>query len=473
MIDIMFLVPHEDDDLAIAGNMIYQAVQNNQKIKIVFSTDGDFYKKEGPIRRREAKKALGVLGVSEADIIFLGYEDSASGDFYPDTESVLRLQFKKDIKETILKWKPEILITCDWDNHVDHLALSLMVDEVMGEILREDAFYKPLLLKGLSYNGKWEGRKDYYEAENITENYNSAIGITPVHPLNIWEERIRFRIPEACDTALLKENIIFQAACVYKSQSVDLKGIQFLNRDEVFWRRPTDSISYQARFESSSGNPEYLKDFKCADCSDLCQGYHIYDRSIWIPDEEDENKEIYVFLKEPAVLSEIHLYESNYPGGKIGGGVITLTHTDGSKEAIAYGELNHDGSKTIVRIEDQRPVSKLEVKVVPMSELPVGLTEMEIYDVDGIKELSGYPIPLAIWDDERDLYAKKTAPGLAVKCEQLKYEIISKGRIRIWPWKYFLMKRYTNLNETDPAFAFLFMHVRFVIEKLIEKIKRK
>jgi LmbE family N-acetylglucosaminyl deacetylase len=66
----MILVPHEDDDLAIAGSMIYGAVQKKQKIKIVFTTNGDYYKKEGAIRIHEAKCALGVLGVEKKNILF-------------------------------------------------------------------------------------------------------------------------------------------------------------------------------------------------------------------------------------------------------------------------------------------------------------------------------------------------------------------------------------------------------------------
>ena len=39
--DLLVIVPHEDDELAIAGSMIYGAVQQNMRIKVVFVTNGD------------------------------------------------------------------------------------------------------------------------------------------------------------------------------------------------------------------------------------------------------------------------------------------------------------------------------------------------------------------------------------------------------------------------------------------------
>lgn len=53
--DLLVIVPHEDDELAIAGAMIYGAVQQKMNIKVVFVTNGDYYRHEGIIRIREAE----------------------------------------------------------------------------------------------------------------------------------------------------------------------------------------------------------------------------------------------------------------------------------------------------------------------------------------------------------------------------------------------------------------------------------
>jgi LmbE family N-acetylglucosaminyl deacetylase len=514
----MVLVPHEDDDLAVAGPMIYGAVQRKQNIKIVFMTNGDYYPEEGKIRIREAKRALGVLGVAEEDILFLGYGDSMQGEVHlynaPEDEEVpaycgndttygteetpefcmwesgchhayTRRNLKQDIKDVVKKYMPQILITTDWDNHADHLALSLLVDEVMGELLREQGNYKPLVLKGLAYNGKWEGRADYYEPENVTENYNEAIGTNEMHPLNRWEDRIRFGVPEECAAPLLKNNILYKAACAYPSQSVDLKAPQFINRDAVFWRRPTESLTYRANIRTSSGEAAYLKDFKCADCSDILHNFHCYDKSIWIPDETDPEKKIVITLEHPEVISEIHLFESAYVDGQIKNIRIRLD------DAVAFdsGELSHDGSRTIIRVPDEpvhtdsartapgssavnaqtpdRMTSVITLQIDAYEGAQVGLTEVEVY---GLRiALEEYPLPLRVWDEKRDLPRREEVPAASAKREQLRYRIVKFGRVRLWPYKYFLMKQYPKLNETTPAPVFVWMHLCFWFRKIFTK----
>jgi putative flippase GtrA/LmbE family N-acetylglucosaminyl deacetylase len=489
----MILVPHEDDDLAIAGSMIYGAVQKKQKIKIVFTTNGDYYKKEGAIRIHEAKCALGVLGVEKKNILFLGYGDSMQGGVHlynaaedevvpsycgndttygtEDTPEFCmreagchhaynRRNFKQDLKTIVEKYMPQILITTDWDNHADHLALSLLVDEVMGELLREKDNYKPLVLKGLAYNGKWEGRADYYESENVTENYNEAIGTNEVHPLNQWEDRIRFCVPEECATPLLKDNILYRAACAYPSQSVDLKAPQFINRDAVFWRRPTESLTYRADIRTSSGEAAYLKDFKCADCSDILHDFHCYDKSIWMPDEADREKKIVITLERPERISEIHLFESTYVDGQIKNIRIRL---DDGTVAFDSGELRHDGSRTIIRIP-QQTTSVITLQIDAYEGTQVGLTEIEVY---GTRiELEQYALPLCVWDEQRDLPRREEIPAASAKWEQLRYRIVRFGRVRLWPYKYFLMKQYPKLEETTPPPVFFFMHLRFWFMKI-------
>ena len=41
--DLLVIVPHEDDELAIAGAMICGAVQQKMNIKVVFVTNGYYY----------------------------------------------------------------------------------------------------------------------------------------------------------------------------------------------------------------------------------------------------------------------------------------------------------------------------------------------------------------------------------------------------------------------------------------------
>ncbi len=74
----MVVIPHEDDEINVAGSTIHGAILEGVHVICVFSTWGDdLYTPD--IRRREAVKALKTLGVKEDDVIFLGYPDGGRG----------------------------------------------------------------------------------------------------------------------------------------------------------------------------------------------------------------------------------------------------------------------------------------------------------------------------------------------------------------------------------------------------------
>ena len=144
----------------------------------------------------------------------------------------------------------------------------------------------------------------------MTELVNEADGTDHIHPMDKWEERIRFAVPRQCRTALIRKNVLYKAAKQYHSQSVDLKAIQFINLDMVYCRRPTESLTYHADIEVSSGNAAYLNDFKCADCSDIMHGMWNYDTGSWIPEKDDQKKQVKITLDHKARIQEIHLFEN-------------------------------------------------------------------------------------------------------------------------------------------------------------------
>lgn len=74
-VDIAVIVPHQDDELVIAGPMIFAATKKGMNVKVIFVTNGDYNAHEGPIRMREAMRSLAVLGVKQENILFLGYGD--------------------------------------------------------------------------------------------------------------------------------------------------------------------------------------------------------------------------------------------------------------------------------------------------------------------------------------------------------------------------------------------------------------
>lgn len=72
--DVMVFIPHEDDEINVAGATIYGLRQEGFHVICVFATNGDrSYLAE--TRIQEAAAALKMLGVPYEDIIILGYPD--------------------------------------------------------------------------------------------------------------------------------------------------------------------------------------------------------------------------------------------------------------------------------------------------------------------------------------------------------------------------------------------------------------
>lgn len=514
MIDILVIVPHEDDELAIAGPLIYAAAQRKQQLKIVFSTNGDYFSHEGPIRMREALGVGKLLGVPEEDIIFLGYGDQVPEDgckhlYNSPRDAVVpsasgntrtygtgrkpewcmerhgvhhdysRDNLKGDIREVIESFLPRVIVTTGWDNHMDHLALSLLVDEIVADLMgegvaavqQEDSLtrnvrYRPLVLKGLAYNGKWEGHKDYYRGENWTENVNLAIGTEQCYPLHRWEDRLRFAVPGECLTPRLYGNILYKAARIYRSQSVDLKALQFINRDLVFWRKNTESLTYRGEIAASSGDAAVLQDGKCGDCSDITGNPWNLDCGIWRPEAGDEHPRITVTLAEEAQVSQVWLYES----------VPAYGHLKKCRvNGVEFAAQKRRNGAVVLTMPDAflgEAATEIVIELLEWEGDDFGLTEVEVYA--GITPIADYPLPLELLQEDADEDADECGKSVSIfgRLDEGLLRFREFGRNRLWPYKYFLMKRDPSLKESDSPWKFWRAHLCFFFGKIGEKLRR-
>ena len=178
---ILVIVPHQDDEINIAGGTIYSLGKKNN-IKVVFTTNGD-YIYNAKIRYKEAIKSLKILGVKKENIYFLGYSDqpydqknhmyntdknwiSKKGinktygalgiDEYCFIKNKKHNLFNKknlqsDMKMLIEEFVPEIIICVDLDYHPDHIMTSLCFEKALGEILLDKPEYEPIVLKTFAY----------------------------------------------------------------------------------------------------------------------------------------------------------------------------------------------------------------------------------------------------------------------------------------------------------------------------------
>lgn len=412
---VMVIAPHQDDEINIAGSTINNFVQNGSEVIVVFTTNGDYYDK-GAIRINEAVNAMKSLGVEEYNIVFLGYGDQWDTDYKhiynaPENEIIksnigntetygikekedfrrtisntsseyTRDNYKLDVKDVILKYLPEMIFSVDFDSHVDHRATSLIFEEAMGEILKENEEYAPNVFKGFAYNTAWNAKDDFYSynlestllpAREAIDNVTYELDI----PNYNWEDRVRFPVNKNMLGYTKRSNLLYEALKEHDSQLAYTRMVNIANSDQVFWKRNTGSIAYDGLIEVSSGEAKYLTDFKLIDSSDITiRKPSIFDQCVWIPEIEDGEKTVRVIFNKPSDIYSLSLYdnfslEDNIIKGKI-------TFSDGSE--VIVEKINKNGSETKVKFPVKNDIEYVEFQIIEFEGDEPGLCELEVFN---------------------------------------------------------------------------------------------
>lgn len=409
---ILILAPHPDDEINIAGNLIYTMIRLGADVYVAFSTNGD-YQNDAAIRIREAFKSLHHLGVPKDNVIFMGYGDSYNtyeGKHISDvTEGYIesksghsetycayginefaykernehsrynRENFCKDLKDIIKKILADLIVCVDYDQHPDHRWLSIAFDEVMCQILKDkNNTYYPQIFKRFAYATAFCSIDDIKclnlkqtlrPNENVTLNYLKDI----IDYGNWkWAERVRLPIhPDIRRHYLLKGNPLVRAMLSHKSQYMALRAGRIINSDEVFFERRSDSISYQAIVEVSSGEKKYLNDFKYIGTKDIKNKTPLFDDYLWIPDADDKEKQITFKWDEQQTISSLKIY-------------LGVSNRKIYKIAIKLDDYfckSYDcNTSDVINIdfEESYSAKKLSI-IIEASDDSAGISEVEIY----------------------------------------------------------------------------------------------
>lgn len=412
----LIIVPHPDDEINVAGQLIYQLAKSNSEVYVLYTTNGDYCIDQGQ-RLKEAINALNLLGVNEDNIIFMGYGDDWKGKkhiYNMKDELVIesmgghkqtyglkthqdyrfiksgyhheytRKNYKQDMMDVILDILADVLLAVDFDWHPDHRSTSLMFEEVMGEILKTNNDYKPVVLKKFAYACAWNGSKDYYKTpkkatclppRGLVNDKRFELDI----PAYSWDSRIRFGAPKETQTRMIKENIIYKAAQEHKTQYARFRIDRICNTDIIYWLRKTNSLSYQAKIAVSSGNPTFLNDFKLVDCPNIKtkqKGIKIFGDCVWVPDKTDKKKIVNFSFEKNVKVSCLSLYENFNLESHIENGIILFDNGF----LVETGPLNNFGMETIVEFTTQYGIKSLSFQIAEFVGDSPGLTEVEIYD---------------------------------------------------------------------------------------------
>ena len=412
---MLVVAPHPDDEINLAGQLIVKAIKENVKVYVLYTTNGDATKKEKNNRVREAVNALKVLGVQQENIVFLGYANGWKENehiYYAEKDLVSILNktttncfrgydeycfkksrihhsftyknFKKDMKSVIEDIAADVLVCVDFDSHPDHRAASLTFDRCMGEILKENCTYRPIVLKKYAYNGVWKGEKDYYtEPFQRTKHETDFFYNGSIHELESpnfsWNDRISLRVPEETITPLLKKNILYKAARQHKLTTAWYEMQRVINGDAVYWIRPTNNVMFEATLQASSGETKYINDFMMYDAGNILSKKEPFKgrEYCWRPDASDMDKILTMKFCENKKIKKIILYEDfdirNH---------IKLLEIQLGK-CLFYCEPNENGTKTELVLKEPIETNKIIIKVCETIG-NAGLCEVEVYTEEAL-----------------------------------------------------------------------------------------
>lgn len=404
---VMVIVPLEDDDLLISGQVLPPMYKNGADVRVVFATNGD-KRVSAYTRQSEACNALEKLGIPREKVIFLGYPDGtqlyvgkkafsfSSGwdhtyagkgfkDYHFDrfgTHAKYTAEnMVDDIESVVLEYRPDYILAIDFDTHTDHRGVSISFEKAMERILKKESGYTPKVFKCFGYSLAWKSKPDFY-ALNIKstvmqdrEKNNDPSYETDV-PQYRWNNRIRLPI----DKKSLSHSILrcseYKALSEHLSQYAYCYSERIINGDSVYWNRRTDSLTYNADISVSSGDASLLNDFRLIGVGNRTAGPNVkLENCVSRFNKNDAQKTVTVKFDSPKTVSCVSLYDNFGLNSNILGGVITFS--DGSK--VEVPALNADGSETRVVFEPKHNITSFTFKVTEYEGV-AGLDEIEAFE---------------------------------------------------------------------------------------------
>ena len=466
---VLFVVPHFDDELLVGGSLLYDFAHSKEwETYVLYYTNGDYYHYEAAVRQKEAISSCEILGVDKNHIIYMGYGDRWKGEkhiYNSDDEIMVSFSghdqtyslngideycfykhgkhndyrisnIYKDLKDILTDLFPEVIVCVDYDAHPDHKALSLMMDGVLPKIITQNN-YTPLYLKKYAYECVFRGLDDYYIYPHrpticLTQDLVSS-------PIYKWNDRVRFSVNDRCNTPLIKDNVLFQAACKHKTQLFKYVSRKAFNSDIVYWRKHTENLAYFAEISGTSGIKEYINDGITIDSPDITNPVVALDASTWIPDKSDSQKLISLQWKDPVSVKQITIFENPTENNNI----YKIKILFNNRKAYYFSDIHHDGSSSCFNC-DEKEILRIDITIEEFEGERAGLSEIEVFDM--VTPLSKYNLPVGLYKD-------KESPKISVwikmasKIEKLIFLFDQLLFEKLIPSPYQLRKRFPEMNK--------------------------
>ena len=273
---ILILAPHPDDETIGCAGVIQSAVAAGADVHVAYFTNGDHnepafivYEKRltfrstefihmGEVRRQEAIAAMKLLGVPEANLVFLGYPDFGTFNIFtnhwqdakPYKSFLTRISavpykenlsfaapykgesILKDLKKVLLDYQPnKIFVSHPVDVNVDHKTLYLFLEVALADLKGE--IPQPKLYPYLVHYVGWP----------LPRRYHPELSLLP--PKQFTESQLQWSSYALTPAQLKKKH---QAILCYKSQtqSSAFYLFSFARKNELFGYYPEVTFSLPA-----------------------------------------------------------------------------------------------------------------------------------------------------------------------------------------------------------------------------------
>lgn len=384
---VLVVVPHQDDEINLLGGVFEEYLKYGSEIFPVYVITNGIAE---PYRYTEAITLFKHIGVPEANVIFLGYGSLCHNDVdkikltkgttehpaFHEGQQYSRLNIVKDLMKVITDLRPDVIIGTDYDRHVDHHYVTILLDEAIGRVLKQEITYKPLVLKGYAYRTTWESYPDYYKTNILSTKYL----YNPVETFK-WNERLRLPVAAHMMSRSLMGSEIFRQYAIFKSQGAVMRAIHY-NSDKILWERNSHSLLYDAKISVSSGDGTKLNDFMLYDKTDFHDIDALPLEGAWIPLPDDRKKTANIKLAKQSNVKYLALY-NNVDKNQL---VRRISVTFDGYEPKEY-KLQSDGFPTYIDV-DMQNVRGFEIKILESTGENAGLTEIEAFEKEKTNNFS-------------------------------------------------------------------------------------
>jgi len=375
---IVVFAAHPDDEALLASGIIYGAKQAGDTVKVVVATNGDCKLSLSPhTRELETMAAMrDVLGLSDDDVIFLGYPDcglkriyttytsptsvytSAAGftetyafeglgrtDYHRYLYGVPALYNKPamldDITTLLRTMNPdEVYVTSGYDNHSDHFALYFFVVEAMVALVREQPSFRPILYEGFVHDPCEACNPEYRWPDPVftPDQYFPELPYLYTTPLR-WLDVQSVEVPPAMQDPNTDTNVKYQGLSRYQTQVSDW-FFSFVKKDEIFWKK--DLFSNKALQASVAASSERASSGAFANKVNdgFAMGKPIKPDGEWASNSQSTGAWVELNWTQDQVINRVTLYDRPSLTDNVTAG--TLTFSDGT--SIVVGALSNNGA---------------------------------------------------------------------------------------------------------------------------------